>query len=138
MSRACRGLFSWTWPAWEKGCGVGLEIPLKNQQLMLGSRWGAVLSTGAAQMPLKQSEHQLSWDTDTRWSLPILSHPQPLHLLSHSLRVITLDTWWAHDGCWETRTEIWHDCFTGFSDNRLSQIPSYNNSFYAVLYADMK
>lgn len=83
--------------------GPGLQW--KNRQLMFGSRWGAALSTGAAQMPPKQSKHRLSRDAGTRWSLLILSHPQPLHLLSHSLRVITHGTGWAHDGCWETRTE---------------------------------
>lgn len=87
-------------------CRGGGGVQRKNRQLTLGSRWGAALSTGAAQMPPKQSEHQLSWDTGTRWSLLIHSHPQPSHLLSRSLRVITHGTGWALDGCWETRPEI--------------------------------
>lgn len=103
--------FSWTWLAWGTGCRGGLGLQWKNRQLIFGSRWGAALSTGAAQMPLKQSKHQLSWDTGTRWSLLIPSHSQPSHLLSHPLRVITHGTGWAHDGCWETRTEIRHDVF---------------------------
>lgn len=120
--RQAKKLLSGSCGKWETLSGVFLMnlcgepvgeacVEKTNRQLIFGSRWGAALSTGAAQMPLKQSKHQLSRDTGTHWRLLTPSHPQPLHLLSHSTRVITHGTGWAHDGCWEKRTEIWHDFF---------------------------
>lgn len=97
---------------------------------MFGSRWGAALSTGAAQMPPKRSKHQLSRDTGTRWSLLIQSHPQPSHLLSHSLAVITHGTGWAHDGCWENKDRNLDMIFPlRFNGNKLSEI-----LFYLFIY----
>lgn len=52
-----QGDLGWGW-----GCTVLLQRG-KNRQLMFGSRWGDALSTGAAQMPPKQSENQLPGDT---------------------------------------------------------------------------
>lgn len=89
--------FSWTGLTWGRDCKGGQALWSKNRQMMLGSRWGAALSTGAAQMPLKQSEPRLSRDTGTCWSLLIQSHPQPSHLLSRSLGVIKHGTGWACD-----------------------------------------
>lgn len=46
------------------------EKTTKIRQLIFGSRWGATLSTGAAQMPLKQSRHRrLSREPGTHRSL---------------------------------------------------------------------
>lgn len=53
----------------------GAKKTTKIRQLIFGSRWGATLSTGAAQMPLKQSNHrQLSRDPETHRSLTHSPH----------------------------------------------------------------
>lgn len=50
----------------ERLCRGGPGLRVENRQLMFGSRWGAALSTGAAQMPLKAEQApviQGHWDT---------------------------------------------------------------------------
>lgn len=73
----------------ERLYGVARERHGENRQLTFGSRWGAAPFTGAAQMPPIQSERQSSWDAGARRCLLVQPQPRPLHLLSHSLRVIT-------------------------------------------------